>query len=100
MKASLVAGLTCTRRIVVDAARTIDFMGEERRGYFHIPLAPAPASTDNPQEYPHRLSAVPPLTLAPVPRETLATAPRRAACSRPVPDCRDDAWAGVDLGRR
>ena len=33
MKASLAAGLAYTRRIVVDAARTIDFMGEEARVY-------------------------------------------------------------------
>lgn len=33
MKASLAAGISTTRRFVVDRARTIDFMGEEGRVY-------------------------------------------------------------------
>ncbi len=33
MKSSLVAGLTHTRRVMIDAKRTIDFMGEEGRVY-------------------------------------------------------------------
>ena len=33
MKASLIPGTTSTREFVVDAARTIDFMGEEARVY-------------------------------------------------------------------
>lgn len=33
MKDTLVTGAGCTRRIVIDKARTIDFMGEEGRVY-------------------------------------------------------------------
>ena len=33
MKDTLVAGAGCTRRIVIDKARTIDFMGDEGRVY-------------------------------------------------------------------
>ena len=33
MKDTLVVGAGCTRRIVIDKARTIDFMGEEGRVY-------------------------------------------------------------------
>ena len=33
MKDTLVAGIGCTRRIVIDKPRTIDFMGEEGRVY-------------------------------------------------------------------
>jgi len=33
MKDTLVTGVGCTRRIVIDKARTIDFMGEEGRVY-------------------------------------------------------------------